>query len=1116
MVPVSAIAFGVTAFAVLGGFAASSGGDAGAAAIVRFDANGGELEDDIRVVRTGGTYGENVNLYPSGSAANFSDLPSDKITLADGVFSYSTSSRWCNYWSKPVANILAGCSYTYVIDVLTYANESSANPWFNIGHTGNDQPAQLSWASVQVTGTGRLSRNLTGRDVASYTTLGRDYVDFNHSDSGVCSMTFRVQLYAGKDAVPSNGAYVASGECIAMPLPVPVRSGFTFAGWRNASGEMVTAETEVPSGGSHMLTAVWSRNPGTVVPIKVTFDAGDGQTKEKFRIVNTEQPFGRTVNLYSGTARDKFMDFNSTYLTLQDNVFTYNADGRWCNYWARATAAVEPGETYTYVIDVTSFAKTDANPWFNLGQTGDWQAQLSRTAVEIPGSGVYTAALTARDAAEGPFDLLGRDYIELPSGSCQMTFRIALFSGCMVNATNYAYAAPGEGMPLALPVAKKAGKAFDCWVDAAGTRITDETIVEADGDITLTAQWKPWTVAVENGDRPQIGKPLIVSSDYGDGSREGENGLVSYKWFRGDWKGDYETAAISTEASYTPVASDIEHFLKAVVYVDGNEILSSTLWLSKLPVIYIDTSDGADIIVKSDEKTSNVRVQGNAEFKQQYDGLAFVKGRGNSSWGLPKKPYKVKLDKKTDMFGFGKQKHWVLLANYIDASSMRNKTAYDMSGAFGLVHQDSTWVEVVFNGRFDGLYQFCEHVRVDATRVDIHNWEDDVENEEDLSSIDPAVADITGGYLWELSDEYDEVSKFKIDVTGNGETNEDIPVMFNRPEFAFTNPAMMEWCSNFWHDVYAAWTSPLNRTADGSVSWEELCDIDSMVSYWLVNEIFGNDDAWYKSRYCYKDIGGKLTFGPVWDFDWGLGSVAVGTNSVSRWRLARENNSGWPVSFYKEWLDDPWFCLKAMEKYWAMRPKFASLLAEGGDYDSSVACLHEAGLADDVRWNAARESSYGTNRRTQAGDAALFKWWMKTRLEWLDTQFADLDSFVANVRNDASANPFVRTPGALSVNGSGERELTVSRMRAADFTVAAGDTGTTAVDVLLNGRLLMSGLSVTNGVCTFQSKVFDSGTEPGARALVTVFGRRADGTITLRDYVVLRAADASNFGIVLR
>ena len=141
---------------------------------------------------------------------------------------------------------------------------------------------------------------------------------------------------------------------------------------------------------------------------------------------------------------------------------------------------------------------------------------------------------------------------------------------------------------------------------------------------------------------------------------------------------------------------------------------------------------------------------------------------------------------------------------------------------------------------------------------------------------------------------------------------------------------------------------------------------------------------------------------------------------------------------------------------------------------------------------------------------------MKTRLEWLDTQFADLDTLVASVHNDDSASPFVRMPDVLAVNGSGERERTVSRMRAANFTVSAHNTEAMTVDVLLNGRLLMHRLAVMGGTCAFRAKVFDSETVPGTRALVAVLGRRADGTIILRDYVTLRAAGASNFGIVLR
>lgn len=843
---------------------------------VTFDPAGGALDDDIRIVRTGGTYGENVNIYPSDSAGNFSDLPSGKITLADGVFTYSTSERWCNYWSKPIEHIIVGRSYTYVLDVLTFNQESGSAPVFHIGWTDGDtwQSAQLGSApNISVTGAGRHTRVLTGRSAEIYRVLERAYVE----SFGACSMTFRVQLYAGRSAVPPDGAYAASGECVAMPLPVPTWTDHVFLGWTNSVGEVVAETAEVTNTENHVLGAMW----------------------------------------------------------------------------------------------------------------------------------------------------------------------------------------------------------------------------------------KEWRIDIAGAERPLPGQQLVASTNYGD---DGETGMVSFKWMQGDMKGRFADAAEGTE--YVPSEADYEHFLKAVLLVDGKAIAEKSIWFSRLPVVYIDTSDGADIVVKSDEKTSNVRIQGNAEFGEQYNGVAFVKGRGNSTWGMPKKPYKVKLDKKTNLFKFGSNKHWVLLANYIDVSSMRNKTVYDMSGAFGLEYMDSTWVEVVFNGRYDGLYQLCEHIRVDKTRVNIFNWEDAVDDEENLSSIDPATTDITGGYLWELSNEYDEVSKFKIDVTGNGETNEDIPVMFNRPEFACTNPAMMDWCSNFWQDVYASWTSPLNETVDGTENWKDLCDIDSMVSYWLVNEIFGNDDAWYKSRYCYKGIGGRLTFGPVWDCDWGLGSVAVGTNDVARWRLAKNNNSGWPVSFYKDWLDDPWFCLKAMEKYWEMRPKFAELLADGGSYDADTDYLREAGLAEDARWNAEREQSYGANKRMQSGDAAIFKWWMQTRLAWLDTQFADLDSFVENVRNHESASPFVRTPGLLSVDGSSAREVSVMRRDEVTFRVSAADAAT--VDVMLNGSVVLHALPAADGSCLFRLRPFTSAAASGERSLVSVIAYLADGSIAARDYVTLRAEVPPGFGISLR
>ena len=135
---------------------------------------------------------------------------------------------------------------------------------------------------------------------------------------------------------------------------------------------------------------------------------------------------------------------------------------------------------------------------------------------------------------------------------------------------------------------------------------------------------------------------------------------------------------------------------------DGIQTISDRLMVSNLPVVFIDTENNAAITSKEDYIDANMTIQANERYadllsdsKKSYDGLTEIRGRGNSTWGLPKKPYKLKLDKKTDLFGMGKNKHWVLLASYNDTSFMRNTISYGLSGQMGMPFCDSVWVEVV-------------------------------------------------------------------------------------------------------------------------------------------------------------------------------------------------------------------------------------------------------------------------------------------------------------------------------------------------------------------------------------------------------------------------------------
>ena len=55
-----------------------------------------------------------------------------------------------------------------------------------------------------------------------------------------------------------------------------------------------------------------------------------------------------------------------------------------------------------------------------------------------------------------------------------------------------------------------------------------------------------------------------------------------------------------------------------------------------------------------------------------------IRGRGHSTWKLDKKPFQIKFDEKTSVMGMTEAKRYILLANYLDKSLMRNHIAFKM------------------------------------------------------------------------------------------------------------------------------------------------------------------------------------------------------------------------------------------------------------------------------------------------------------------------------------------------------------------------------------------------------------------------------------------------------
>lgn len=307
-------------------------------------------------------------------------------------------------------------------------------------------------------------------------------------------------------------------------------------------------------------------------------------------------------------------------------------------------------------------------------------------------------------------------------------------------------------------------------------------------------------------------------------------------------------------------------FSKPVVYTlsNGDETREFTVAVtnSGLPVVVLTQSGGgseswaeAGINVRSKDadwvetdKMAVYNADGSVDMEEAFCGIRL---RGNSTQKFPKKPFAIKLVDKTPVLGMPKHKRWVLLANWMDRTMLRNAVALEVAHRTDSAYINDgigwsprgTSVEVVMDGRHVGNYYFCEQIKIDGDRVDITDCYEDVEN--------PTPE--TCGYLLEFDDAMDEVNNFR--------TSRGIPCMFKDEV-----PANSEFF-NYVKNKVESIENSLNA-GNYEEAYKNL-DINSVIDYFFIQELTFNDEYKHpKSVYMYIDGPGKLTAGPVWDFDW--------------------------------------------------------------------------------------------------------------------------------------------------------------------------------------------------------------------------------------------------------
>lgn len=293
--------------------------------------------------------------------------------------------------------------------------------------------------------------------------------------------------------------------------------------------------------------------------------------------------------------------------------------------------------------------------------------------------------------------------------------------------------------------------------------------------------------------------------------------------------------------------------------------------------IFITTNDA----ITSKEDYVEAKIQIEDTDYQLYDESIQIRLRGNSSLGVPKKSYKIKFYEKQNVFGFGKDKEWALIANYFDPSHLRNYYAYQLAKVMNMEYSvDCKFVTVILNGVNQGLYLFTETVKTSSNRVDIEDgYKADEYEIPFLLELDFKLEENNPNYVKEQLD----IDFFFLDNTKyNGKKYQfatKYPKTFTTEHITKNQ---YQFIKDYMHGVYQSVRSK---------TYEDYIDVDSFIDYFIIQELFLNIDQDFSSVFMYRPYGGKLHMGPVWDFDLSTGNCSyVGT--YDPFRQMKDVNGG--------------------------------------------------------------------------------------------------------------------------------------------------------------------------------------------------------------------------------
>ena len=368
-----------------------------------------------------------------------------------------------------------------------------------------------------------------------------------------------------------------------------------------------------------------------------------------------------------------------------------------------------------------------------------------------------------------------------------------------------------------------------------------------------------------------------------------------------------------------------------------------------------------------------------------------VRGRGNGTWTLEKKPYKLKFRNKHRILDFpATAKKWTLLANHQDKSLMRNLVAFEMSRQVGMrftPHGRS--VDVIVNGEYMGNFTLFDQLEVREHRVELTK----------MSMRDNTEPNISGGYLIELDGSGGEPVMFN-------SANYNARITIHYPEHDKVTNLQIAYIKKHYEEMERRIMSA--HPEDPQTGISSIVDLESFMKRLVIEEATANHDGNH-SVYMMKERGDDhFIFDPVWDmdhtYDIFLSSYPANQYNTFLCLAPPTSNQGNIKNLQKRIIETHNDMLVSL---WEKMRLQEHLVYEHYEHfiDSIAANIDESQRLNFIRWPVLNvQLPAGTGiRYTYEAEVDFLKSTLKSRLEWMDDHVG-LNRPMGDVNPDGEIN----------------------------------------------------------------------------------------------------------------